>query len=829
MIQTNQKPFPLGDLQREILKITDRYCITNESEILDVICLQRDINTFLSEVIVSNYNVSEDQPNVIEDEVTDKDQEAILTIFKELDGVLETKKPEDLKDIKVIAKAFAEAYDKVLDDEPDTKKQEVPKDVKDIGKVFVDTFNQVGIEMIKDISPQIEKYPTPFDTIPVEENKHTTIYIIDLPFGKYAITSYQFEKQKIESEYGQVILGATESDEEWVIKNEKHIKKYPELFQKFVEDKLPYEDFLYLEGFVDCELDGDSFMIKKGVEVEPLQPVIVPYKPVTIIDGKEITKQIVDDPTPFDNIDGDLIFTNDKPVHPLDIITPVAVTPLPKAPVKEVPKKPEFKLTDHQQLKFDGLIEKIDSIIQSQRNLVRPPNPAYYMTVLEGAAGTGKTTMMVKVLEHLTENYDVIFCSPTHQALGVIRETLMENWVEFTENNDEYLLRDQRLIIKTLASFLGIKMKRDEENGTESFEEDPKAPILTCDVLCIDESSMISKDQIKILLKKLHINVKCILFIGDEVQLDSPSDNNESNGIFQLPQKFALEEVVRQAADNKILQLAWELRGYILAKNCPYAPSQLLHAGRANENIYIYKDQQLFMQDYFQNQEPSKLIATYTNKITNEYNEYVRQLRLTGTGVPLNVDIDGNGKNVITDWNEYKEWYVGEECVALEPNQRAGEVIHQTGEKFIIKTIREETKKIFIEVAPDTSDLMAEITTQEFIIPYWRIEDTNGKTIWIVKKEFQQQYNDILALLTLEAKRKTGKFKWSKYWDIKEKFTRVNKTFGFTLHKLQGSTCKDIYVDARDLDKFWQRMPVGVYKLIYIALTRPKNRVHFLV
>ena len=822
MNQSNQKPFPLGDLQREIFKMMDRYCITDKSEILDVICLQRDINTFLSEVIVSNYNVSEEQPLCEQEspsvtyEVTDKDKEAVITILEAFDEELDTKRPGEIKE------------------------------VRDIGKAFVDAFNHVGIEMIGDIFPQTEKYPTPFDTLPVEleikkeraGTKGFTIpdpdpnnyiyFCIETGTGiKYAVTSFQYEKQKLDWE-----IDVCQLDEEWVIDNEKHIKNHPELFQKFVEDKLLYEDFLYLEGFVNCEVDGDTFMVKRGVESAPLEPIHIPYKPVMIINGREITKQIVEDPTPFDNIDGELIFTNNEsvsPVHPLDIITPVAITPLPEAPIKEVPKKPEFKLTDHQQLKFDGLTEKIDSIIQSQRNLVRPPNPAYYMTVLEGAAGTGKTTMMVKVLEYLTENYDVIFCSPTHQALGVIRETLMENWVEFTESNDEYLLRDQRLIIKTLASFLGIKMKRDEENGTESFEEDPKAPILTCDVLCIDESSMISKDQIKILLKKLHINVKCILFIGDEVQLDSPSDNNESNGIFQLPQKFSLEEVVRQAADNKILQLAWELRGYILAKNCPYAPSQLLHAGRANENIYIYKDQQLFMQDYFQNQEQSKLIATYTNKITNEYNEYVRQLRLTGTGVPLNVDIDGNGKNVITDWNEYKEWYVGEECVALEPNQRMGEIIHQTGEKFTIKTIREETKKVFIEVAPDTSDLMAEMTTQEFTIPYWRIEDTNDKIIWIVKKEFQQQYIDILALLTLEAKRKTGKFKWSKYWDIKEKFTRVNKTFGFTLHKLQGSTCKDIYVDARDLDKFWQRMPVGVYKLIYIALTRPKHRVHFLV
>ena len=500
--------------------------------------------------------------------------------------------------------------------------------------------------------------------------------------------------------------------------------------------------------------------------------------------------------------------------------------------LEEKPEKPSFNLTPHQQEKFDGLIKKIDEILVLQSSISRPPIPAYFMATLEGAAGTGKTTMMKKVLEELiNKDKKIVFCSPTHQALGVIRNTLLETDLNFTEINDEFLLEDSPLIIKTLASFLGIKMKRDLENGKESFEQDPRAPQLCCDILCIDESSMISKDQLKIIIQKLHINVKCILFIGDEVQLDSPADNNESNGIFNLPQKYSLEEVVRQAADNKILQFAWELRDYIKTKNCNIQPSNLLHFGRINENILIFNDQSSFLNHYFNNESSDKLVSTYTNKITDEYNSYIRQMKLLGQGgYPLNIIIDKDepDRKIIKSWEEYKEFYPGEELVSTEPNQRNTEVIHQTGEKFIIKDLKEETYSISI-TEQDPIDMLATSQVRDFTIKYFEIIDTNNKIINVIRAEDQELYNEILQLLSLEAKKSLGKHPWAKYWRFKEKFTKVNKTFAFTLHKLQGSTCEHIYIDARDLDKFFKRMPIGVYKLIYIALTRPKQTVAFLI
>ena len=635
----------------------------------------------------------------------------------------------------------------------------------------------------------------------------------------------------------------------------------PDLTNKKIED-------LWVALIFGCQIKVEEWNLILGkFQSEPIDDI--PFEePLTeenrvIVEEFLPTKVIVDEPEAL------IIEVKEQEVGPLDppleklVPEEIVLEAIPiEVPVPE--EKPKLQLTPHQQERFDGVTTKIDEIIAYSNNIVRPPNAAYYLTALEGAAGTGKTTMMVKVLEHLlyTKAYKVIFCSPTHQALGVIRETLRSNEIEFTEDNDVYINNLNNLIIKTLASFLGIKISRDLENGTESFVPDPKAPILQVDVLAIDESSMISKEQLRIILQKLHVSVKCVLFIGDEVQLDSPSDNNESNGIFSLPLKYSLQEVVRQASDNKILQFAWEIREYILSKNCPYLPSQLLHPERRNnENILVLRNQQEFLTHYFNNPSESKLISTFTNKITNEYNAYIRQMKLIGQGgKPLDIDIDyepskpialtfadliGPGlagktskeiaeansqkpkRNIITNWNEFREFYVGEELVLLEPNTRNSDIIHQTGERIRIRDLAEDTKDISITIHP--TEMFGEPEVKTFSIRHWIISDENYKTLRVVKQEDLELYNEVLQLLMTEAKKNTGKYRWSKYYDFKERFVKVNKVFAFTLHKLQGSTCEDIYVDARDLDKFWGRMPIAVYKLIYIAATRPKQHVIFLI
>ena len=519
------------------------------------------------------------------------------------------------------------------------------------------------------------------------------------------------------------------------------------------------------------------------------------------------------------------------------------VEPLDLDEVEEVEKeeKEETPLTEHQSEVVNGLLTKISEIMAN--SMIMTNTPAGRMALFEGAAGTGKTFTMSYVLKTLSKKYKLAMCSPTHEALSVIRQTLTTAGINFTESPDEYGYGGNNIIIKTIASYLNIKMQRDLENGTESFEEDRNGITLNCDILCIDECSMISKELIQMMIKKLGIQFKMVLFIGDEPQLPSPSDGEEGNGLFQLPFKYSLTQVVRQKEGSSLLNVAWWIRSFILAKNTVYKPSQLLTEQLHNNfDIFLTRDQNEFINSYLNNTSTSKYIGTYTNKLTDEYNLYIRNLAVMGYQnlnyevypfrLSLNeideTNIEKSNRTYITqDPLEYQEFFVGEYLKASEINQRNNKVYHQNGDIFRIQDLTLREHIVTIET-PGTG-LYEQASRQEYSLRYWCITDTDGKTINVVRREDQLLHKELISKLYQEAQRTTGKRRFYKYMSFKEKFTKVNYLFASTLHKLQGKTCEDLYLDVRDLDNHYRNQPLTVYKLIYVALTRPTSRIHILI
>ena len=519
------------------------------------------------------------------------------------------------------------------------------------------------------------------------------------------------------------------------------------------------------------------------------------------------------------------------------------VEPLDLDEVEEVEKeeKEETPLTEHQSEVVNGLLTKISEIMAN--SMIMTNTPAGRMALFEGAAGTGKTFTMSYVLKTLSKKYKLAMCSPTHEALSVIRQTLTTAGINFAESPDEYGYGGNNIIIKTIASYLNIKMQRDLENGTESFEEDRNGVTLNCDILCIDECSMISKELIQMMIKKLGIQFKMVLFIGDEPQLPSPSDGEEGNGLFQLPFKYSLTQVVRQKEGSSLLNVAWWIRSFILAKNTVYIPSQLLTEQLHNNfDIFLTRDQNEFINSYLNNTSTSKYIGTYTNNLTDEYNLYIRNLAVMGYQnlnyevYPFRLsldtidetDIEKSNRTYITqDPSEYQEFFVGEYLKAAEINQRNNKVYHQNGDIFRIQDLTLREHIVTIET-PGTG-LYEQASKQEYSLKYWCITDTDGKIVNVVRREDQLLHKELISKLYQEAQRTTGKRRFYKYMSFKEKFTKVNYLFASTLHKLQGKTCEDLYLDVRDLDKYYRNQPLTVYKLIYVALTRPTSRIHILI
>ena len=597
-------------------------------------------------------------------------------------------------------------------------------------------------------------------------------------------------------------------------------------FNIFVEEfKLKHSVNPKVFALTDDEVD--KIFIEETPKVEEVsieipKAIEVPFEEVTIPAKKTLSELLDELPSSIGY---------DRPV----------VEPLDLDEVEVVEEKEETPLTEHQSEVVDGLLTKIAEIMAN--SMIMTNTPAGRMALFEGAAGTGKTFTMSYVLKTLSKKYKLAMCSPTHEALSVIRQTLTTAGINFTESPDEYGYGGNNIIIKTIASYLNIKMQRDLENGTESFEEDRNGITLNCDILCIDECSMISKELIQMMIKKLGIQFKMVLFIGDEPQLPSPSDGEEGNGLFQLPFKYSLTQVVRQKEGSSLLNVAWWIRSFILAKNTVYIPSQLLTEQLHNNfDIFLTRDQNEFINSYLNNTSTSKYIGTYTNNLTDEYNLYIRNLAVMGYQnlnyevYPFRLsldtidetDIEKSNRTYITqDPSEYQEFFVGEYLKAAEINQRNNKVYHQNGDIFRIQDLTLREHIVTIET-PGTG-LYEQVSRQEYSLKYWCITDTDGKIVNVVRREDQLLHKELISKLYQEAQRTTGKRRFYKYMSFKEKFTKVNYLFASTLHKLQGKTCEDLYLDVRDLDNHYRNQPLTVYKLIYVALTRPTTRIHILI
>lgn len=177
---------------------------------------------------------------------------------------------------------------------------------------------------------------------------------------------------------------------------------------------------------------------------------------------------------------------------------------------------------------------------KNAENLIREwyLNGAKQIFVLSGYAGTGKTFLLKHVVDGLgmTVGKSVVFVAPTGKAASVlVKNGTSASTIHsliYTRDDDEFdvdengeLVHNERLtFIKKEKIGDGIKL------------------------IVIDESSMV--DDI-VLQDLLSFNVKC-LFCGDNAQLPPV---NGVNSLLETPD-YQLTEIVRQEAENPIIQLA---------------------------------------------------------------------------------------------------------------------------------------------------------------------------------------------------------------------------------------------------------------------------------
>jgi ATP-dependent exoDNAse (exonuclease V) alpha subunit len=375
--------------------------------------------------------------------------------------------------------------------------------------------------------------------------------------------------------------------------------------------------------------------------------------------------------------------------------------------------------------------------------------------------------------------------APTHKAAAVLADLFIKNKLKTTP--------------RTIHSFLNIKPFVDYEKGIESFKKDKtKKEDGPIDVLIVDESSMIGTELYEYILEEIEKEkVGTVIFVGDPNQL--LPINGENSSIYELKNQYKLTEIVRQAKDSYIISIANKIKKMI--ENKSYIPVMEFFNQNLYEEIEYFHNEKEFLDDFYKNEKwylENKIIATHTNKDVDAFNRQVRRTYWNQKNI-YELDTLREG-----DWLRFND-----------PYSVNNVSLYHNGEEIEI----ESAVKLFHDALQ---------------IWYWEVKAKNSRhqqKFRVVDPDYMKVFNDKLTAIANLAKRAKfpeNKNMWKIFYQTRDMFANVQYVFASTIHKLQGSTYDECYINLFDLAK--NKMSLDdKYRLIYVAITRASKDIKIFI
>lgn len=451
--------------------------------------------------------------------------------------------------------------------------------------------------------------------------------------------------------------------------------------------------------------------------------------------------------------------------------------------------------------------------------------------LLTGKAGTGKTTAIKYALAKILEA-DLLRLEKIPQFQYMMNGGMfgVPNVVGIAMSHKaKNILNGSLPICHTYAKFYGLNVAY-KDDGSIIFEENKKAKkeaycALPIKCLVFDECSNINLEMQNILFNYTNPSTKIIL-MGDRGQnppitssKDKSPETDADSPVFNLvlseDSTEELDERVRQTEGNPIIDMSdiiYEeiFGGQSLTKVKRAFRNESLVDG-IGFNTIDYNEVLPDFKDASTNYLDTKVIC-YKNIPVNNWNYGIRSYIHQATNeifVPKDIIYMNNTYVHHPDGEEKIEggtrWTCYNSDEYMITDVRIG--VYMDVECFILYVDKEGHKHL-----------------EHTNAPYIRVVSPAGTKAYYKVKSIKYKHAQMAPNFTPDDK-KIRSMLFKEYYNYVESFGYVSYAFGFTGHKIQGSTYKNIYIDVNDILDTKPISKKRKLQALYTAVTRASHSV----
>ena len=271
-----------------------------------------------------------------------------------------------------------------------------------------------------------------------------------------------------------------------------------------------------------------------------------------------------------------------------------------------------------------------EKAVEKLRCFLRKKDVSQFL--LEGYAGTGKTTILQFLLNHHSFHHlDICFSATTNKAVSVMKQ-MKSNFKSIDTSGSRHFKTIHKLLslkrdIQYDGNIQWVLQDSNMNRGKSKQKNEKFKRLVDYDLVVIDEASMINIDMFQKIISILSNKnvITKLIWVGDRAQL--PPVNEDTSPVFTSLETTEMYYLLTEVKRNHN-ETIYDFQSVVRELTNKQQRLNLTKFKQRQEEVFtiIKKDEKRMLDSYFSmlNQNKPSIVLAYSNACVNRYNTMIR-------------------------------------------------------------------------------------------------------------------------------------------------------------------------------------------------------------